>query len=97
MLRFKYCKTHLEDEEYMNKMSSMGWHTKSLVEDFWLFTKGQPNKYTYRIYYLRRMDKESIQYKIEELEKQNIEFVHKYSFWGIFRTSKDFKLYNNDQ
>lgn len=43
------------------------------------------------------MDKESIQHKIEELEKQNIEFVHKYSFWGIFRTSKDFKLYNNDQ
>ena len=42
MLRFKYCKTHLEDEEYMNKMSSMGWHTKRLVEGFWLFTKGQP-------------------------------------------------------
>lgn len=29
------------------------------------------------------MDKESIQHKIEELEKQNIEFVHKYSF-GVF-------------
>lgn len=56
MLKFKYCKTHLEDEEYMNKMSSMVWHTKSLFEGFWLFTKGQPNKYTYRIYYLRGMN-----------------------------------------
>ena len=35
MIRFKYCGTHIKDEEYMNKMSTKGWNTKSLTEGFW--------------------------------------------------------------
>lgn len=97
MIRFKYCGTHIKDEEYMNKMSSRGWNTKSLIEGFWRFEKGKENEYTYRIYYFRGMNKKDIQNKIKELSKENIEFVHKYSFWGIFRAKKDFELYSKEE
>ena len=81
----------------MNKMSSKGWNTKSLVEGFWIFEKGKENEYIYRIYYFRGMNKKAIYRKIKELEKENIEFVYKYSFWGFFRAKKDFKLYNKEE
>lgn len=97
MIKFKYCGTHIKDEEYMNKMSSMGWNAKSLIEGFWTFEKGKANEYTYRVYYFRKMNKKAINDKIKELEKENIEFVHKYSFWGIFRAKKDFKLYQDNE
>lgn len=97
MIKFKYCGTHIKDEKYMNKMSSKGWNTKSLVEGFWYFEKGEPNKYTYRIYYFRGMSKKDISNKIEELKKQDIEFVSRYSFWGIFRAKKDFELYKKEE
>ena len=76
----------------MNKMSSKGWNTKSLIEGFWTFEKGKENEYTYRIYYFRGMDKKAIYKKIKELEKENIEFVHKYSFWGIFKSKKRLRI-----
>lgn len=97
MIRFKYCGTHIKDEKYMNEMSAKGWNTKSLVEGFWIFEKGKENEYTYRIFYFRGMDKKAINDKIKELEKENIEFVHRYSFWGIFRAKKDFELYNEEE
>lgn len=81
----------------MNKMSSKGWNTRSLIEGFWTFEKGKENEYTYRIYYFRGMNKKAIHDKIKELEKENIEFVSKYSFWGIFRAKKNFKLYNKEE
>ena len=43
MIRFKYCGIHIKDEEYMNKMSTKGWNTKSLTEGFWKFEKGKAN------------------------------------------------------
>lgn len=97
MIRFKYCGTHIKDEEYMNKMSSKGWNTKSLTEGFWIFEKGKVNEYTYRIYYFRGMNKETIHNKIEELGKEGIEFIYKYSFWGIFRSKKNFELYKKEE
>ena len=97
MIKFKYCGTHIKDEEYMNKMSTKGWNTKSLVEGFWIFEKAKENKYTYRVYYFRGMNKDAINNKIKELAKDNIEFVHKYSFWGIFRSPKDFQLYTESE
>lgn len=97
MLKFNYCGTHIKDEEYMNKMSSKGWNTKSLVEGFWTFEKGKANEYTYRVYYFRGMSKQEITKKIKELEKEEIEFVHKYSFWGIFRSKKNFQIYNKKE
>ena len=96
MIKFNYCGTHIKDEEYMNKMSAQGWNTKSLIEGFWNFEESQ-EKYTYRIYYFRGMNKKDINNKIKELEKNNIEFVSKYSFWGIFRSKKFFKLYNKEE
>ena len=97
MIKFKYCGTHLEDEEYMNKMSALGWNTKSLVEGFWNFEKGQKNEYIYRIYYFRGMNKQEINKKIKELKSKNIDFVNQYSFWGIFKSKKDFKLYTDEE
>ena len=97
LLKFKYCGTHIKDEKYMNEMSAKGWNTKSLIEGFWIFEKGKENEYAYRIYYFRGMDKKSIHNKIKELEKENIEFVHKYSFWGIFRSKKEFNLYTKSE
>lgn len=44
MLRFKYCGTHIKDEEYMNQMSRKDFQTKSLVEGFWVFERGKKNK-----------------------------------------------------
>lgn len=97
MIKFNYCGTHIKDEEYMKLMSSYGWNTKSLVEGFWTFEKGKSNEYTYRVYYFRGINKEEINKKIKDLEKEEIEFVHKYSFWGIFKSKKDFKLYNDNE
>ena len=81
----------------MNKMSSKGWNTKSLTEGFWIFEKGKENEYKYRIYYFRGMNKKAINNKIEEFKKEDIEFVYKYSFWGIFRAKKDFELYKKEE
>lgn len=78
-------------------MSCKGWNTKSLTEGFWNFEKGKENEYTYRIYYFRGMSKKAIHNKIEELKKEDIEFVYKYSFWGIFRAKKDFELYDKKE
>lgn len=97
MIKFKYCGTHIEDEKYMNEMSSLGWNTKSLIEGFWKFEKGKPNEYIYRIYYFRGLNNKEIHNKIEKLKKEDIEFVHKYSFWGIFRSKKDFEFYPKEE
>lgn len=96
MIKFNYCGTHIKDEEYMNYMSSKGYQVKSLVEGFWNFEKGKPNEYTYRIFYFRGMSKESIEKKIQDLQK-NIAFVHRYSFWAIFRSKKNFNLYKQNE
>lgn len=45
----------------------------------------KPNEYTYCIFYFRDMSKENINKKIKELRKENIEFVHRYSFLGNFQ------------
>ncbi|MDO4376167.1 MAG: DUF2812 domain-containing protein [bacterium] len=97
MIRFKYCGTHLKDEEYMNLMSSKGWLATSLVEGFWNFEKGKENEYTYRVYYFRGMTQKEIDKKINELKKEDIEFVYRYSFWGIFRSKNSFELYNKKE
>lgn len=97
MLRFKYCGTHIKDEEYMNRMSKLGYQAKSLVEGFWTFEKDNKIRYTYRVYYFRGMNKKAIANKIKDLEKMGIEFVSRYSFWGIFRSKKDFYLYTKEE
>ena len=97
MIKFKYCGTHIKDEEYMNEMSAKGWNTKSLIEGFWTFEKGISNEYKYRIYYFRGMNTKEINEKIEELKKEGIEFVHRYSFWGIFKAKNDFELYKKEE
>lgn len=97
LLRFRYCGTHIKDEEYMNKMSKLGYQAKSLVEGFWTFENDNKIRYTYRVYYFRGMNKKAIANEIIKLEKRGIEFVSRYSFWGIFRSKKDFYLYSDDE
>lgn len=43
------------------------------------------------------MTKEEINKKIKDLEKEEIYFVHKCSFWGNFKSKKDFQLYNDNE
>ena len=97
MIKFNYCGTHIKDEEYMNKMSRLGWNVKSLVEGFWIFEKGKENEYIYRIYYFRGMSRQEINSKIDNFKKSGIELVNKYSFWGIFRAKKNFELYKKEE
>ena len=90
---FKYCSTHKDDEKYMQKMCAQGWAAVKLIEGFWTFESCIPNQYFYRVCYLRSMNKK----QVEELKKnyaaQGIEFVFRYSFWAIFRSTSNFELY----
>ena len=94
---FKYCATHKEDENYMQQMCCQGWAAVKLVEGFWTFQKCEPNAYCYRICYLRGRKKD----EIEDLKKQyaanGIEFVFRYSFWAIFRSTEEFELYTESE
>ena len=94
---FKYCATHKEDEEYMRMMCSKGWAAIQLIEGFWTFEKCEPNQYCYRIGYLRGKNKDEINSIIENYSKQGIEFVSRYSFWAIFRSTENFELYTKEE
>ena len=65
MLQFKYCGTHIKDEEYMNYMSSKGHQVKSLIEYYGqgFFFCYSSIEYTDRIFYFRDMSKENINKK----------------------------------
>ena len=79
MIKFRYCGTHVKDEEYMNKMSTNGWNTKRLIEGFWTFEKGKENEYTYRVFYFRGMNKKAINDKIKELSYNSMYLMIEYT------------------
>ena len=94
---FKYCATHKADEQYMQTMCHKGYAALRLVEGFWTFEKCEPDEYCYRICYLRGMkENEVIAYKAK-LAKRDIEFVSRYSFWGICRSHQPFVLYDEQE
>ena len=94
---FKYCATHKDDEAYMQAMCQKGYAAVRLVEGFWTFKECEPNEYCYRICYLRGMKNDEIIAYQEELKKREIEFVGRYSFWGICRSHQPFILYDEKE
>ena len=94
---FRYCATHKEDEQYMQQMCSQGWAAIRLVEGFWTFESCEKNQYCYRIGYLRGMKPEETEQWIEDMKKKGIEFVSRYSFWAIFRSTTPFVIYTPEE
>ena len=97
MKRFRYCMNHKADEAYMAKMCHAGWAAKSLVEGVWNFVPCRPDQYVYRVCYLRGKSKEQVEALKRTLAAQGVEFVSRYSFWAIFRSERDFRLYTAQQ
>ena len=93
MKTFHYSLNHRADEAYMAKMCHEGWAAQSLVEGIWTFVPCRPDQYTFRVCYLRgKSDAEADALK-RGLAEKGIEFVSRYSFWAIFRSEQDFRLY----
>lgn len=97
MKTFKYTWNHKEDEAYMAKMCQKGWAALRLVEGIWTFEPCEPGQYTYRVAYLRTKTKEEVEDFKMKLAQNGIEFVSRYSFWAIFRSEQDFKLYKEKE
>lgn len=93
MRTFRYCATHIKDEEYMREMCHKGWAATGLIEGFWTFEPCEPDAYVYRVCYLRGMSGSQIKELKAEYAKKGIEFVSKYSFWAIFRSREPFQIY----
>lgn len=93
MKRFNYTMNHKADEAYMAEMCRAGWAAVSLVEGVWTFEPCRPGQYTYRVCYLRGKSREEIEKLKCGLASRGIEFVSRYSFWAIFRSERNFRLY----
>ena len=81
----------------MQKMCHEGWAAVRLMEGIWTFEKCEPDQYVYRICYFRGMNKKQIAELITEYDRKGIEFVSKYSFWAIFRSTKYFEIYTGEE
>lgn len=88
---------HKEDEAYMEKMCQKGWAAMSLVEGIWTFEPCRPGQYHFRVCYLRGKSGAEVEVLKHELAAKGIEFVSRYSFWAIFRSEKDFRLYTPEE
>lgn len=93
MKKFNYTMNHKADEAYMAKMCHEGWAATSLVEGVWTFEPCKPDQYVYRVCYLRGKSAAEVEALKNKLAAQGIEFVSHYSFWAIFRSEHDFRLY----
>ena len=93
MKKFNYTMNHKADEAYMAKMCHEGWAATSLVEGVWTFELCKPDQYVYRVCYLRGKSAAEVDELKSKLAAQGIEFVSRYSFWAIFRSEHDFRLY----
>ena len=93
MKKFNYTLNHKLDEAYMAKMCGAGWAATRLVEGVWTFEPCRPNQYVYRVCYLRGKRGAEVEDLKRKLAGQGVEFVSRYSFWAIFRSTHDFQLY----
>ncbi len=93
MKKFNYTMNHKADEAYMAKMCHEGWAATSLVEGVWTFEPCKPDQYTFRVCYLRGKSNAEVEELKRSLTEKGIEFVSRYSFWAIFRSEHDFRLY----
>lgn len=97
MKKFNYTMNHKADEAYMRKMCHEGWAATSLVEGVWTFEPCQPDEYAYRVCYLRGKSADDIDRLKRELAGKGVEFVSRYSFWAIFRSGRDLRLYETEE
>ncbi len=81
----------------MAKMCAEGWAATSLVEGVWTFEPCKPGQYTYRVCYLRGKSDKEVEELKTKLAAEGIEYVSRYSFWAIFRSEHDFKLYKGKE
>mgnify|MGYP002710534875 CR=1 FL=1 len=93
MKKFNYTMNHKADEDYMAKMCHEGWAATSLVEGVWTFEPCKPDQYTFRVCDLRGKSNAEVEELKRSLAAKGIEFVSRYSFWAIFRSTHDFALY----
>ena len=97
MKKFNYTMNHKADEAYMAKMCHEGWAAASLVEGVWTFEPCKPDRYTFRVCYLRGKSNAEVEELKRCLAAKGIEFVSRYSFWAIFRSEHDFELYTPEE
>ncbi len=97
MKKFNYTMNHRADEAYMAKMCHEGWAATSLVEGVWTFEPCEPDAYTFRVCYLRQKSRAEVEALKRSLAAKGIEFVSRYSFWAIFRSERDFRLYTPEE
>lgn len=97
MKKFNYTMNHKADEAYMAKMCHEGWAATSLVEGVWTFEPCTPDQYTFRVCYLRGKSGAEVEALKRSLAAKGIEFVSRYSFWAIFRSTHDFELYTPEE
>ena len=79
------------------KMCHEGFAATSLVEGIWTFEPCEPDKYTFRVCYLRGKSSAEVEQIKKSLAEKGIEFVSHYSFWAIFRSEHDFRLYSPEE
>ena len=97
MKKFNYTMNHKADEAYMAEMCRKGWAAVSLVEGVWTFESCEPGRYTFRVCYLRGKSSAEVEELKRSLAAKGIEFVSRYSFWAIFRSEHDFRLYTPEE
>ena len=97
MKKFNYTMNHKADEAYMTEMCRKGWAAVSLVEGVWTFEPCEPDQYTFRVCYLRGKSSAEVEELKRGLAAKGIEFVSRYSFWAIFRSEHDFRLYTPEE
>lgn len=97
MKKFNYTLNHKADEVYMAKMCHAGWAVTSLVEGVWTFVPCEPDQYIFRVCYLRGKSNAEVEALKRDLAAKGIEFVSRYSFWAIFRSEHDFRLYTLEE
>ena len=97
MKKFNYTMNHKADEAYMTEMCRKGWAAKSLVEGVWTFEPCRPGQYVFRVCYLRGKSSAEVERLKRSLAAKGIEFVSRYSFWAIFRSGHDFRLYTPEE
>ena len=97
MKRFNYTLNHKADEAYMAEMCHAGWAATSLVEGVWTFVPCEPDQYIFHVCYLRGKSKAEVEALKRDLAAEGIKFVSRYSFWAIFRSEHDFRLYTPEE
>lgn len=90
---------HEAEEKWLEEMESQGWHFSSYHLFYYVFEKGEPNRYQYRLEMLPELPShpESRRY-IEFMADMGVDVVDTYLRWVYFRKPYDdtpFELYSD--